>query len=181
VSANVSRQQYFEAALDLLAESGFKGLNIGRMCKALAVTSGSFYHHFDSWPAFVDELLEFWEDRQVVILRELAWGTVGPEADFSALMKLTLGLHHEAEAAIRAWSMNDETVRVAQKRVDDARLKTVGKAVRGIVGDKATAKVVTSFGLAMLVGHQQLASTGEHTELWKLLDEYTRLVFSHAP
>jgi AcrR family transcriptional regulator len=176
----VSKEQYFEAALDVLAGSGFKGLNIGRMCKNLGVTSGSFYHYFGSWPAFVDALLEFWENRQVRILRDLDWGTSGPEADFAALMQLTLGLRHEAEAAIRAWGMNDETVRVAQKRVDDARLKTVGKAVLGIVGDREIAKVVTSSGLAMLVGYQQLAAAGDPMELEKLLDEYTRLVFSHA-
>jgi AcrR family transcriptional regulator len=174
----VSREQYFDAALEMLADTGFKGLNIGRMCKTLGVTSGSFYHYFGSWPTFVDALLEFWQNRQVVILRELDWGTSGPEADFAALMKLTLGLRHEAEAAIRAWAMNDETVRVAQKRVDNARLKTVGKAVLGIVGDRATADVVTSLGLAMLVGHQQLGE--DSMALEKLLGEYTRLVYSHA-
>ncbi|MDT7723906.1 MAG: hypothetical protein QOI21_482 [Actinomycetota bacterium] len=176
----VSREQYFDAALVLLAESGFKGLNIGRMCTSLGVTSGSFYHYFGSWPAFVHALLEFWENRQVVNLRDLAWGTSGPEADFEALMKLTLGLRHGAEAAIRAWGMNDEIVRVAQKRVDAARTKTVGKAVLGIVGDRSTAKVVTSLGLAMLIGYQQLAASGDAVDLGKLLDQFTRLVYSHT-
>lgn len=176
----VSKQQYFDTALDVLAGAGFKGLTIGRMCKNLGVTSGSFYHYFGSWPVFVDALLEFWENRQVVILRDLNWGTRGPEADFEALMKLTRGLRHEAEAAIRAWGMNDETVGVAQKRVDAARAKTVGKAVLGIVGDRPTAKVVTSLGLAMLIGYQQLAASGDPVDLVKLLDEYTRLVYSHT-
>ncbi|MEC3982368.1 TetR/AcrR family transcriptional regulator [Amycolatopsis sp. H20-H5] len=179
--ASVSRQQYFETALDVLAESGFPGLTIGRLCAACGVTSGSFYHHFGGWPGFVVALLEFWEDRQALLLRELAFGTGGPEADFAALMRLTHGLRHRAEAAIRAWAMNEETVRAAQKRVDEARLKTVGKVIGGLVGDAVTAKVVTAFGMAMLVGHQQLASAGEDTDLGELLDEYTRLVHSHAP
>ncbi|HEY3467789.1 MAG TPA: TetR/AcrR family transcriptional regulator [Amycolatopsis sp.] len=175
-----TRRAYFDAALDLLAEHGFTGLNVGALCRALGVTSGSFYHHFGGWPGFVDGLLEHWENRQVLILRERNFGTGGPAADFAALMDLTLGLPHEAEAAIRAWAMNDETVRAAQKRVDQARLRTVGRAVEGIVGDRALARTLTSLGMAMLVGHQQLASAGEHSELETLLAEYTSLVHSRA-
>ncbi|MFE6611731.1 TetR/AcrR family transcriptional regulator [Amycolatopsis sp. NPDC057786] len=172
----VSREKYFDAALDILAESGFAGLNVGTLGKRLGVTSGSFYHHFGGWPGFVGALLEFWAQRQVRILRELDFGSGGPEADFAALMSLTRGLRHRAEAAIRAWAANDETVRVAQKRVDDARVKTVGKVVAELIPDRRRAEVVTSLGLAMLVGYQQVASAGGFTDLGEILDEYTRLV-----
>lgn len=174
----VSRERYFEAALDLLAESGFAGLNIGTLGKRLGVTSGSFYHHFDGWPGFVGALLEFWAQRQVRILRELDFGSGGPEADFAVLMSLTRGLRHRAEAAIRAWAANDETVRAAQKRVDDARVKTVGKVVADLIPDRRRAEVVTSLGLAMLVGYQQVAAGGGFTDLGEILDEYTRLVLA---
>lgn len=176
----VTRQAYFAAALGVLAEHGFTELNVGRLCRDLGVTSGSFYHHFGGWPGFVEQLLDHWENRQVLILRERNFGSGGPSADFAALMDLTLGLPHEAEAAIRAWAANDVTVRAAQKRVDSVRLRTVGGAVKGIVGDRDLARTLTSLGMAMLVGHQQLASAGEHSELATLLAEYTRLVHARA-
>lgn len=176
----VTREAYFAAALDVLAKHGFTELNVGRLCRALGVTSGSFYHHFGGWPGFVEALLVFWEHRQIRILREGSFGAGGPSADFAVLMDLTLGLHHEAEAAIRAWAMNDEAVGAVQKRVDEARLATVGKAVKGIVGDPALARTLTSLGMAMLVGHQQLAAAGEHSVLSDLLAEYTRLVHSRV-
>ncbi|MBB4685703.1 TetR/AcrR family transcriptional regulator [Amycolatopsis jiangsuensis] len=175
---SVTKQQYFDTALAVLAADGFAGLTVGRLCRDLGVTSGSFYHHFGGWPGFVDSLLEFWAQRQVRILAAGHFGSAGPVADFAALMELTLGLPHEAEAAIRAWSMNDETVRAAQKRVDDARVRTVGRAVRGLIGDRALARTLTSLGLAMLVGHQQLLAEGTDSDLAALLAEYTRLVHS---
>ncbi|HWD06891.1 MAG TPA: TetR/AcrR family transcriptional regulator [Amycolatopsis sp.] len=178
--AAITREQYFEAALGLLAADGFAGLNVGRVCRHLGVTSGSFYHHFGGWAPFVDELLRFWENRQVRILAAGSFGEGGPAADFAALMDLTLGLHHKAEAAIRAWAANDETVRAAQKRVDDARLRTVGRVVTGLVGDAALARTLTALGLAMLVGHQQLAADGEGSDLAALIAEYTFLVHSRA-
>ncbi|MEV6903477.1 hypothetical protein [Amycolatopsis sp. NPDC051372] len=40
--AAVTREQYFEAALGVLAGDGFAGLNVGRLCRDLGVTSGPF-------------------------------------------------------------------------------------------------------------------------------------------
>jgi AcrR family transcriptional regulator len=174
----VTREAYFAAALEVLAEHGFTELTVGRLCRRLGVTSGSFYHHFGGWPEFSGQLLDHWAHRQVRILRERNFGSGGPAADFAALVDLTLGLHHEAEAAIRAWAMNDESVRAAQKRVDEARLRTVGKAVKGLVGDGDRARTLTSLGMAVLVGHQQLAAAGERSDLAELLAEYARLVHS---
>ncbi|WP_239003564.1 TetR/AcrR family transcriptional regulator [Nocardia panacis] len=67
MSRVLTKEQYFTAALEVLAECGFKGLNIGVLCRGLGVTSGSFYHHFGGWPTFVTALLEHWERQQVLI------------------------------------------------------------------------------------------------------------------
>ncbi|WP_328602332.1 TetR/AcrR family transcriptional regulator [Nocardia terrae] len=175
----MNKDQYFELGLEILARTGFKGLNIGVLVKEFGVTSGSFYHHFGSYQGFVNALLEFWANRQVVLLRDMEFGKSTPEADLQKLRDLTLGLHHEAEAAIRAWGANDDYVRDVQRRVDDARRKTVQKAIAGVVDDAELAKSLTSLGMAMLVGYQQLSAAGHHDDLSVLLDEYIRLVNSH--
>ncbi|MFE2995763.1 TetR/AcrR family transcriptional regulator [Nocardia sp. NPDC059246] len=180
MSRVVNKEQYFEYGLEILAQSGFKGLNIRVLVNGLGVTSGSFYHHFGSWQGYVDALLEFWENRQVVILRDMEFGTGTPDSDIDKLRRLTLGLQHGAEAAIRAWGANDDSVRAVQRRVDDARRKTVQKAVGGVTGDKSSAKAITSLGMAMLVGYQQLAAAGHQDDFAVLLDEFVRLVYSHA-
>lgn len=176
----VSKEQYFETALDVLAEAGFKGLNIRRMCEALGVTTGSFYHYFGSWQGFVDALFGYWEYRQDRILRDLEFGSGGPDDDIAALRTLTLGLPHAAEAAIRAWGMNDSTVREVQRRVDSARRKTVRSTITRVVDSDDAADVLVSLGMAMLVGFQNLSAEGQHSELVPLLDEYLRLVYMHG-
>ncbi|MGW4768473.1 TetR/AcrR family transcriptional regulator [Nocardia sp. NPDC004278] len=180
MSRVVNKEQYFEYGLGILAQSGFKGLNIRVLVNGLGVTSGSFYHHFGSWQGYVDALLEFWENRQVVILKEMEFGSGTPDSDIEKLRELTLGLQHGAEAAIRAWGANDESVRAAQRRVDDARRKTVQKAVYGVTGDEENARVITSLGMAMLVGFQQLAAAGHRDNFAALLEEFIRLVYSRA-
>jgi AcrR family transcriptional regulator len=180
MSRVVTKEQYFDTGLEVLAELGFKGVNIGVLCRRLGVTSGSFYHHFGSWQGFVDELLEHWENRQVLILRTLNFNQGNPDDDIRAMSDLASGLHHSAEAAIRAWAANDESVNLALKRVDESRRRTVHKAIKGVVGDEETATVVTSLGMAMLIGYQQIAKSGEDVSLDKLLTEYARLIYSHA-
>ncbi|GGK36488.1 TetR family transcriptional regulator [Nocardia camponoti] len=174
----VTKEQYYDTAVTVLAEFGFKGLNIGVLCRRLGVTSGSFYHHFGSWQGFVDTLLEHWETRQ---LDELATLDVGsdPAADVVAFSTLAKGLEHGAEAALRAWAANDESVHVTIKRVDASRRETVHRVIDRVVADSSTAAVVTEFGLAMLIGYQQLAAAGEATQLDPLLAQYARLIESH--
>lgn len=179
MSRVVTKEQYFDTAVVVLAEFGFKGLNIGVLCRRLGVTSGSFYHHFGSWQGFVDTLLEHWENRQMVELRALDVGHGDADADVRAMSVLASGLEHGAEAALRAWAANDESVHVTVKRVDESRRRTVHRVVDGVVDDAATATVVTEFGMAMIIGYQQLAAAGESTELDHLLAEYARLIYSH--
>ncbi|WP_028477834.1 TetR/AcrR family transcriptional regulator [Nocardia sp. CNY236] len=180
MSRVVTKEQYFDTGLEVLAELGFKGLNIGVLCRRLGVTSGSFYHHFGSWQGFVDALLDHWEQRQVRILATMPFNQGNPDDDIRTMSDLAAGLHHIAEAAIRAWAANDESVTLALKRVDESRRRTVYKAVIGIVDDPDTAHTVTSLGMAMLVGYQQLAASGEDLSLDGLLAEYARLIYSHA-
>lgn len=175
----VSKQEYFDAALEVLAKSGFKSLNIGVMCRALGVTSGSFYHYFGSWDGFVAQLLEFWENKQVVVLADMDFGSGEPERDVKSLRELTLGLNHEAEAAIRSWGGNNEAVRAAQTRVDDSRIKTVHKAVNRTIRDSRKSDVITALGMDMLVGYQQRLGHGDRVGFDKVLDEYLKLVYSY--
>ncbi|MFC8042923.1 TetR/AcrR family transcriptional regulator [Nocardia sp. NPDC057353] len=179
MSRVVTKDQYFDIALEVLAELGFKGLNIGVLCRRLGVTSGSFYHHFGSWQGFVDLLLETWEQRQVRILRARNFGRSTPDDDVRALSDLACGLNHRAEAAIRAWAANDESVAVALKRVDESRRRTVQKAIDGIVHDPDIAGVLTALGMSTLIGYQQIAPGAEEPSLDRLLTEFARLIYSH--
>lgn len=181
VTRLVTKEQYFKVALGILAAEGPGGLGIGVMCRRFNVTSGSFYHHFGNWPGFVDELLRYWEALQVDALRKQRFGTAGPHADIELLKQLTLGLNHRAEAAIRAWGANDERVREVRARVDDARRKTVQKAVLGVVSHRDVAREITALGMAMLVGYQQIADSVAESSLGLLLDEYVMLISACAP
>lgn len=51
-----TKEEIIKIAVSLFKENGFEHTSITEICKALNVTRGSFYHHFDS----KNELLLFW-------------------------------------------------------------------------------------------------------------------------
>lgn len=177
MARTVSREQYFEVAFELLPQAGFKGLNIGLMCRELGVTSGSFYHHFGSWDGFVEAFLSHWERMQGGRMRAMAFGAGDVRRDLDALRELTVGLPHTAEAAIRAWSDTNEVVRASVIRVDQTRFATLAEVTTRVIGDAERALVISSVALASLVGYQQMLRAGEeYASIDKLIEAYNMLL-----
>lgn len=174
------KSAYYETALVVLAESGFKSLSIGRMTKTLGVTPGSFYHHFGNWPGFVEALLSYWSHREEERLRSLAFQDATPIDGLDLLRQLTLDLNHPAEAAIRAWGMNDAAVQEVQRTVDEVRRRTVEKTIERIIQDPEAARRISALGLATLVGYQLLSAHGTHAELDELLSVWRELIALHS-
>ncbi|MDL5159243.1 TetR/AcrR family transcriptional regulator [Actinomycetospora termitidis] len=157
-----TREGFFDAALRLLAAGHDDGvasseqrrarLKLAPLCRAVGVTTGSFYHHFEGWDGFVEALLEHWETTETARLVEAA----GREADalerLSLLTHLALTFPHEAEAAIRAWAHVDPRVAVVQRRVDHARWVAVAECAEEVLPGEGGE--VASVALDTLIGFQ---------------------------
>ena len=165
---------FFEAALDLLADGGAPAVTVARLCTALGVTKGSFYHHFPGIPGFMDGLLAYWEQRGVDRAMQ-AMAATGPCGLFEvAKLAATWELHHEAESAIRALARTDERVAAVLERVDRWREDQLVAAfvLRGMDGDRA--QVLARLGMAVLIGTQQREHPVDRRRLQQTLDEYQR-------
>lgn len=159
---SATRDAFFDAALDLLAAghddgigprpTGRSGLKLAPLCRAVGVTTGSFYHHFDGWDGFVLALLEHWETTETARLVEAAGREVDAGQRLALLTHLALTFPHEAEAAIRAWAHVDPRVSRVQRRVDDARREVVAACVRALRPDDGDE--VADLAVDALIGFQ---------------------------
>jgi AcrR family transcriptional regulator len=152
----IARDDFFAAAFGLLAAEGPEGLNVLAVCRPLGVTRGSFYHHFDSMPAFVDELMAHWERTQSSELIARSERTTDAKDRNRLLTELGVGLPHAGEAALRAWSRSNPVVARAQARVDKARWDHLVAANRDRGIPLARARTLAWLDLATLAGLQQL-------------------------
>ena len=168
-----------DEALRVLAREGRNGLRIGRLCAALGVTSGSFYHHFGGWDGFVAALLEHWEREEVGRIVELVNASDDPFERVRRMKHLALTVPHEAETAIRAWATVDPVVEAAQRAVDRGRLHALADVLAPVIDDPERRERLAALGVAVLAGHQQIAGVAV-ADLASLLDEFDLLVRAHA-
>lgn len=177
----VTKDDYFAAALDVLATQGHAALKIGSLCRDLGVTTGSFYHYFGGWDAFVRELLAHWEQERTRRVIDLTTAEQDPYARVRMLRKLATTLPHDAETAIRAWSHVNPAVDEVQRRVDQERLDALRTVIRGVVPNAREAQMLATIGMTLLVGAQQWRTPVDIRELGRMLDQFQALVLQHAP
>ncbi len=67
----LTRENWLAKALDVLAEEGIGAVCIEPVAKALGVTKGSFYWHFQDRDELVERLLEYWETERTDRLVDL--------------------------------------------------------------------------------------------------------------
>ncbi|TSE01476.1 TetR/AcrR family transcriptional regulator [Skermania sp. ID1734] len=176
----VTRDDYFAAAMKLLGKQGAGALKIAPLCKALKVTTGSFYGYFGSFDGFVAEFLDYWEEAQTKRIVELSNAPSDPAERIHLMKELTAGLPHEAEAAIRSWAHTNRQVAEAQRRVDARRQDALTEILVPVVGSVRLAQTLAMMGLTLLVGLQQLRSPVTRREFDPLFNEYEQVIFAHA-
>ena len=174
----VHREDYFEAALEILATRGPSDLKIGSLCKAIKVTTGSFYGYFGSFDGFVGEFLEYWEATQTQRILEIASSLPDPGERIHAVKELASALPHEAEAAIRSWAHHHPIVAVAQKRVDERRVDALTAILEPATGSREEAHRLALMGITLLVGLQQWRSPITKTDFDLIFDQYEQVVTS---
>jgi AcrR family transcriptional regulator len=166
-----TRNDYFAAAMAILADDGVAGLTTTRLCDRLEVTRGSLYHHFESGPAFHDALIDHWE-HELVPAALAAIDAVEPRARIDLLQHLALHADHDAEKAIRAWAHTNPTVAAALARVDAAREDSLARAFVDVGIQPALARTLSRIGFSLLVGAQQLDDAIDRERLAAVLAEY---------
>jgi AcrR family transcriptional regulator len=139
--------------LDLLAETGLRGVTVASVCARLDVTKGSFYHHFDGVADLQQAMLEYWEELDGHE-RPASLEALPPVERLDALVRASVDRAHAVEAAIRTWSRSDERVAAAQGRLDGLRTSFVAGTLESLGVPRARARVLSEMGLAMLTGFQ---------------------------
>ncbi|GHG44482.1 TetR family transcriptional regulator [Amycolatopsis bullii] len=120
--AMVSKRDWLDAGLVLLAEQGAPSVTIERLTERLGLSKGSFYHHFKGMGGYRTALLEHFEAERTTRFVERAEAAEGDR--LNALLDLVLapGAGPELEIAVRAWALQDAEARAVQERVDSTRV-----------------------------------------------------------
>ena len=117
-------EDWVTLGLKVLAAKGSGAIRVEPMARALKVTKGSFYWHFEGRRALERAMVARWETfatEQIIMVTEGKGGTAAER--MRLLMKLTM-THPSApslEHAMRTWGATDKTVSRVLARVDERR------------------------------------------------------------
>ncbi|MEU1994030.1 TetR/AcrR family transcriptional regulator [Nocardia gamkensis] len=176
----MTREDYFEAAMKILATHGHHALKMSTLCNELGVTTGSFYNYFGNWSNFIPELLKNWENERTLQVLEISSKPGDPFERIRVMKELAIEVPHASEAAIRAWSNGDPKVAEFQRRVDRGRFEALLTILSGLVHDKARAELLAIMGISLLIGEQSWRVPVDLGEMRRLFDEYEAVIKSYA-
>jgi AcrR family transcriptional regulator len=123
----LTRQDWIEAAIELLTEAGIGAVSVERLGTKLDVTRGSFYHHFADREDLLRAMLNYWAQRwSYAVRQQIAALGLDPSTTLFALMKaIRNNRAADYDAPFRAWALHDPLARAVVEQVDQARLEFI--------------------------------------------------------
>ncbi|MBB2988928.1 hypothetical protein FHR72_000385 [Mycolicibacterium iranicum] len=155
MGAAASREAFFDVGLDVLSDLGYGGLKLAEVCHRVGVTTGSFYHYFQNWSSYSQQLVTYWQEGMTVRTIEAARAEPDPRRRIDGLIRAGLTLPHGAESAIRVWSSIDPAVREVQAAVDRQRFDILFDSALSILNDDRQAELFAAWAVYLLVGYEQ--------------------------
>ena len=122
----IPAEAWVAAARKSLVEEGLNGVKVDRLAKALGVTRGGFYHHFEDHEDLLNRLIDDWALTNAFLPERHSPET--PRAAKEQLLKMVDRHISENEfspafeIAVREWARIDSRVRKTVNRVDKKRI-----------------------------------------------------------
>lgn len=162
----LSREDWLDAGLDILGQTGPGGLRIDLVCKAMKVTKGSFYWHFQDRQEFLDSLFGHWRGRETTgLIRQIETTYESPADRIGYLAELVaLGTYDfPVELVMRQWSQSDDGVRAGMVAVDAERIDFFARqfAGAGFVPDEARMRAISMYSITLSCGFMLTGETPE--------------------
>ncbi|HEX2910055.1 MAG TPA: TetR/AcrR family transcriptional regulator [Chloroflexia bacterium] len=120
--ASISKVEWYQEGFKVLVEAGATALTIDTLARRLAITKGSFYHHFKNYQDYKKGLLAYFEDLTTSQTIERLEKLTGPAEKIEGLLNITSSNSGRLEVALRAWALLDQEVYLFQSRLDTRRL-----------------------------------------------------------
>ncbi|UAK35259.1 TetR/AcrR family transcriptional regulator [Nocardia asteroides] len=156
----MSKRDWLDAGLAVLAEDGARALTVKRLCADLGLTKGSFYHHFRGMSGYKTDLLEHFESVYTGrYITETEAGDAPARDKLARLTDLVLAdqdADNAVEIAMRSWAMQDPEVYRLQQRVDRRRVEYLESLLRDLHENNEEIEPLARLLYLALVGAQQV-------------------------
>jgi AcrR family transcriptional regulator len=153
------RSSWVDEGLRALAAGGPDAVRVEALARALGVTKGGFYWHFDDRNALLDEMLDTWERTFVDDVIDRV-DTEGGHA--RAKLRRLFALAGEApikiELAVRDWARREPAVAARLKRVDNRRMDYMRSLFGAFSADADDVEARCVLAMSLFIGSHFIAA-----------------------
>jgi AcrR family transcriptional regulator len=155
------RGRWIDEGLRALAAGGPDAVRIEPLARALGVTKGGFYWHFNDRRALLEEMLDTWER---VSIDEVIERVEGEGGDARARLRRLFGLAASSgellkiDLAVRDWSRREDTVAERLRRVDNRRMDYLRSLFGAFCPDEDDVEVRCLLVLSLWIGNHFVAA-----------------------
>ncbi len=146
-NSNLSKEDWLQAALDVLNERGVDSVKVLPLSKVLGVTRGSFYWHFKDREDLLQQILKYWERELTDTVIQQTRKLDGSAAD--KLRNVIASVLYQSmdryDTAVRAWSLFDSSALNTMKRVERKRLRFLTELLGQSGLDQAATQIRSRF------------------------------------
>jgi AcrR family transcriptional regulator len=155
------RESWTEEGLRALATGGPEAVRIEPLARALGVTKGGFYWHFDDRRALLDEMLDTWER---VSVDEVIERVEREDGDARAKLRRLFAIASSGDRllridlAVRDWARHDRAVAERLRRVDNRRMSYMRSLFGAFCPDEDEVEVRCTLAFSMFIGIHFIAA-----------------------
>jgi AcrR family transcriptional regulator len=154
------RGSWVDAGLRALAAGGPDAVRIEPLAKALGVTKGGFYWHFDDRDALLEEMLTRWErmavDDAVAHVDSRGGDARARLSRLFSLASSSAGLL-KTDLAVRDWARRDRRVAARLRRVDNRRMDYMRSLFSDFCEDEDDVEVRCTLAFSLFIGSHFMA------------------------
>ena len=155
------RSSWIEEGLRALAAGGPDAVRIELLARALGVTRGGFYWHFEDRGALLEEILDTWERRSVDEVIERVESEGGEaRAKLRALSALAASSDEplRIDLAVRDWARREQTVAERLRRVDNRRMEYMRSLFGAFCPDDNEVEARCMVAFSLWIGNHFIAA-----------------------
>jgi AcrR family transcriptional regulator len=155
------RSNWIDEGLRALAAGGPDAVRIELLARALGVTRGGFYWHFDDRRALLEEMLDTWERVGVDEVIERVEGE-GEDAGARLRRLFAIGASSDEvlriELPIRDWARRDKAVAKRLRRVDNRRMDYMRSLFGALCPDEDEVEARCMLAFSVWIGNHLIAA-----------------------
>jgi AcrR family transcriptional regulator len=156
------RSAWIDAGLEALSAGGPDAVRVERLARALGVTKGGFYWHFDDRGDLLDAMLDAWEHTVIDDVIDQVEGSRGDARDKLRRLFALAGSRRDlvdVELAIRDWARRDDAAARRLRRVDNRRIAYLRSQFREICPDADEVEVRCMLVMSLFIATNFIAAS----------------------